>query len=153
MAPPFDGPCEGLAPPRASALPALPVAPAPPARRSARRHHSGLAAEDAAVRHYEARGCRVLERRLRTPEGEIDLVLDDGGMLVFAEVKQRRRGLGADSPISSRQWRRLGNAALWYMMIGPNKGAPRACRFDAAIMGPDGRLEVIENAHDFGIDQ
>ena len=115
-----------------------------------RRHHAGLAAEDAAARHYEARGGQVLARRLRTPEGEIDLVVDIDGLLIFVEVKARSRPIGFDSPIPERQWRRLGNAALHYMMTRQQEtGRIPFCRFDAAIMAPDGRIEVIENARSF----
>ncbi|MEM7176994.1 MAG: YraN family protein [Pseudomonadota bacterium] len=113
---------------------------------TARRHHAGLAAEDRAARHYEALGAEILERRLRTPEGEIDLIARLNGMLIFVEVKQRKRR-GPDSPISPKQWQRLGLAANFYMMHHTGMtGATPPCRFDAAIIGADGRMEVIENA-------
>lgn len=113
---------------------------------TARRFHAGLAAEDRAARHYENIGAEILERRLRTPEGEIDLIVRLGEMLIFVEVKQRKR-LGADSPISAKQWQRLGLAANFYMMHHTNMtGTAPLCRFDAAIIGADGRMEVIENA-------
>ncbi len=113
---------------------------------TARRHHAGLAAEDQAARHYQNMGADILERRLRTPEGEIDLIARLNGMLIFVEVKQRKRQ-GPDSPISPKQWQRLGLAANFYMMHHTGMtGATPACRFDAAIIGADGRMEVIENA-------
>lgn len=113
---------------------------------SGRRYHSGLAAEAQVAQHYERQGAVIVERRLRTPEGEIDLIAEQGGLLIFIEVKQRKR-MGPDSPISQKQWHRLGLAAEFYMMSRTSMtGAPPACRFDAAIIGADGRLEVIENA-------
>jgi putative endonuclease len=130
----------------------LPASPARPPRSPgrARRHHAGLAAEETAARLYEGRGAEIVARRLRSPEGEIDLVARENGALVFVEVKQRRRRAGPDSPITERQWRRLGNAALWYIMTASQgTGAAPACRFDAVIVGPDGTPEIIENARFF----
>jgi len=128
----------------------------PPACRGLRRHRgargyrSGLAAEESVARAYTARGGTIRERRWRAPEGEIDLIVEFSQLLVFVEVKQRRRGTGADSPIGDRQWERLGSAANRYMMeIAQMTGAIPGCRFDAALLGPDGRLEIIENARSF----
>ena len=133
---------------------ALPLAPArtgpPPARRRCGRANwqSGAAAEDAVARHYCARGATVRHRRLRTPEGELDLVLEQAGQVVFVEVKRCRAD--AEAPVSARQWRRLENAALHYIMHLQNEtGVQPVCRFDVALAGPDGRLRIIENARGF----
>ena len=118
-------------------------------RRGRSNWHSGAAAEDATARHYEAHGGTVRERRLRTPEGELDLVVELDGVLVFVEVK-RRSGELFDSPVGERQWRRLANAALHYMIRAQNEtGVQPVCRFDVALAGPDGRLRIIENARGF----
>lgn len=118
-------------------------------RRGRTNWQSGAAAEEAAARHYQARGATLRERRLRTPEGEIDLILDLDGVLVFVEVK-RRAAESFDSPVSERQWRRLEKSALHYMMRLQNEtGVQPVCRFDVALAGPDGRLRIIENARSF----
>jgi putative endonuclease len=112
---------------------------------TARRFHAGLSAEETAARAYEARGAEVLARRWRTAEGEADLVLRLGAVLVVVEVKQRRRPLGADPPVSARQWRRVAAAAGAFLAAHPREGTG-GCRFDAAIMLPGGRLEIVEDA-------
>ena len=112
-------------------------------------NRSGAAAEDAAARHYESRGGRVLARRWKGPEGELDLVVLLDGVLVFVEVKQRS-GRVYDSPVSPAQWRRLEATAERYMMgQGNETGATPYCRFDLAMAGPEGSIEVIENARSF----
>ena len=111
---------------------------------------AGLAAEEIATRVYLQRGAQVLGRRLRTQHGEIDLIVQEGPHLVFVEVKRRKRLHGFDSPISERQWNRLGCAALQYMV--DNHDVTRiqpVCRFDAALVGPDGQCHIIENARTF----
>ena len=120
------------------------------ARRGRAAHNAGLAAEEIAARVYLQRGAQVLGRRLRTQHGEIDLIVQDGPHLVFVEVKRRKRLHGFDSPISERQWNRLGCAALQYMV--DNHDVTRiqpVCRFDAALVGPDGQCHIIENARTF----
>lgn len=114
-----------------------------------RRHRSGLSAEYQTIRHYESLGATLLEHRLRTPPGEIDLIFLQQGRLVFVEVKARKHALH-QSPISPRQWQRLGLAAQSYILdYQSSKGEIPECRFDAALIGPDGRLEIIENAQTF----
>lgn len=116
---------------------------APRARRGARNHLAGLAGEDATVRFYEARGAEVLARRWRAPEGEIDLIVRDGGVIAFVEVKTGRGALRRDG-ITARQWARLEAAAMRYMLHAETGDAP--VRFDAAFVGPDGAVDVVENA-------
>ena len=124
------------------------------ARRRARRGRqaflSGLAAEDAVARDYVRGGAQVLARRHRTPHGEIDLIAQDGDVLVFVEVKRRKRLHGFDSPISANQWNRLEYAALHYMVeyCDVTRTQP-VCRFDAALVGPDGQIQIIQNARTF----
>ncbi len=111
---------------------------------------SGLAAEDQAARAYEGRGAEILARRHRSEAGEIDLIVREGGLLVFVEVKKRRNRATAAHSITERQWRRLGLAATRYMLVESEKtGAVPGCRFDVVLVGGDGSIEIIENARAF----
>ncbi|HKE02313.1 MAG TPA: YraN family protein [Planctomycetota bacterium] len=91
----------------------------------------GRLGEDAVAREYERRGARVVGRNVRTPEGEIDLVVRDGAALVAVEVKTRT-GAGAGWPaeaVTSRQLARVGRA-LERLAAGALRAAPR--RIDVA---------------------
>jgi len=57
----------------------------------------GLLGEDVAARHLAAAGFRILDRRWRSAHGEIDLVAEERGEIVFVEVKTRR-GVGYGLP-------------------------------------------------------
>ncbi len=117
--------------------------------RGARGHHSGLAAEEIALRHYlsHTEGISLLARRWRCPEGEIDLVLEGADGLIFAEVKARPSLERAARSVSPAQWRRIGNAAQLYM--AEHGISARPCRFDLVMVDGAGRCERIENAASF----
>jgi putative endonuclease len=119
-------------------------------RRGRRAYLSGLSAEEQAARAYLKRGAKLLARRHRNEAGEIDLILLENKILVFVEVKMRKNRAELAESITERQWRRLGLAATHYMMSHSNEtGTIRGCRFDAALVSADGRLEIIENARSF----
>lgn len=116
-------------------------------RRSARgrmAHLAGLAGEGSVARRYVEEGGAIVAQRWRVPEGEIDLVVQMAGILVFVEVKS---GPNAAYAISERQWSRLEAAALRYTVVHETGDMPM--RFDAALVGPDGTVAVIENARGF----
>ncbi len=106
-------------------------------------YHNGLAAEDIALRAYEARGAQLLERRWKLREGEIDLIVELGDVLVFVEVKARpslEQALGALGPA---QQARLLDCATQY--LAGHGGLERDCRFDLAAVDRQGQVEIIEN--------
>jgi len=90
----------------------------------------GARGEEAAARHLESLGYRILERRFRTRAGEIDLVAEEDETLVFVEVKSRS-ALGFGRPaeaVDARKRGRVMRAAAIYLML---RGVPdRPCRFD-----------------------
>lgn len=67
------------------------------------RQALGRWGEDVATKHLQDRGMVVLERNWRCREGELDLVVRDGGTLAFVEVKTRSgRGYGEPAEAVSR---------------------------------------------------
>src|SRR5439155_9219601 len=106
---------------------------------------AGAEAERRAEEFLTAIGFQVLERNYTCKGGELDLVCDDGGTLVFVEVRARRRGDWGtpEETISATKRRRLLHAARHYLMIRCYE--ERACRFDVvAIEG--GELRHHQNA-------
>src|SRR3989441_7988405 len=69
------------------------------------RHARGRDAEDAAARFLARAGLVVVERNVRFPLGELDLVCRDGGAWVFVEVKCRQARWG-DAPAAAVEWRK-----------------------------------------------
>ena len=112
------------------------------AARGRTAHAAGLDAEEAACRALVADGWTVLARRLRTGAGEIDIVAERDGLLVFAEVKKRPDLAAAATALGPRQQARLlaaGEAAL-----AANPGWGRAgVRFDALLVDQQARVRRI----------
>ena len=109
----------------------------------------GRDGEEATLRVYRRRGFRALARNWRCPLGELDLVLERGGVLVFCEVKTRSGtafggGYEAVTWSKRRKLRQLAEAFL-------ASGAPAHAhvRFDVASVWLNDRgadVEVFEDA-------
>jgi putative endonuclease len=108
-------------------------------------HHAGRAAEDAVARHYQRAGCALAAERWRGKAGEVDLVLRDGPVWIFVEVKSGRDRDSAAARITPRQVRRIQMAALEFLGEKAEEAFPEM-RFDAALVDRAGRIDVIENA-------
>jgi putative endonuclease len=100
----------------------------------------GARAEDLCADLLRAAGLRLLERNWRCRLGEIDLIADDRGMLVFAEVRMRTGpGFGgAGESITAAKRARLIAAARFYLARQPE--AP--CRFDVFLV--DGKTTQVQ---------
>lgn len=103
----------------------------------------GRAAEASVASAYAARGGVILARRRRTAAGEIDLVVRDGGVIAFVEVKARRRRRDALEAMSPARWRRLAAASELY--LGEEGLGAVDARIDLATVDGDGRVAVMEN--------
>lgn len=89
----------------------------------------GNRGEDLAVKYLKEKGYKVLQRNFRTPLGEIDIIADDGGILVFIEVKTRTDdsfGLPFEA-VNARKRERMRKIALLYLK---NIDKERPVRFD-----------------------
>jgi len=109
------------------------------------RQEQGKSGEDAAVMFFAENGLTVLERNVRCGRyGEIDLVLSQGDIVVFAEVKKRNSKAfgGAVYSISRRKLTSLRSNAKWYIA---NRGLQgKMFRFDLIAID-DGVIEWVQD--------
>ncbi len=110
----------------------------------------GRSAEDLTEQMLRKKGYRILERNLRIAGGELDLIADDQGTLVFIEVKARRGNQfgGAPYAITTRKKQQIIKLALCY--LSQHGLTNKQCRFDVIlVVGTNGhtpQLTHIEQA-------
>jgi putative endonuclease len=113
------------------------------------RRERGREGEEVALRYLRDAGYRPIERNVRTRFGEIDLVMEQDGTIVFVEVRSRasaRFGSALES-VDRRKQRRLGRLAESY--LDRHRLGGRRARFDVvAVEWQDGapRVQHVENA-------
>ncbi|MBD8515895.1 YraN family protein [Plantibacter sp. CFBP 8804] len=99
----------------------------------ARKDELGRRGEQVAADHLEACGYRILDRNWRCPQGELDLIADDDGTLVFVEVKTRS-GVGFGDPaeaVTPSKLARIGRlAGAWCA-----EHRPRSRRMRVDVVG------------------
>ena len=116
------------------------------------RKEFGNYGEQKAAEYLLKQGYGVLRRNFRTRYGEIDIIAEHNGALVFCEVKSRhtaRYGTGAEA-VDIRKQRKISRAAAEYLQ--ENGLMDCAVRFDViAILARNGETHIdhIINAFDF----
>lgn len=102
-------------------------------------HSLGLRAETLAAFWLRLKGYRILERRLKTRAGEIDMVARRGRTLVIVEVKaSARNGMAGERAVEAllpRQQQRLVRAADHLLAMRPVL-AGLDIRFDLVLVAP-----------------
>ena len=112
---------------------------------SRQRLELGAAGEALVADWYRANGYEVVETNWRCRQGELDLIVRKGRVLVFCEVKTRSTdAFGTPAEAVTREKRdRIRRLAAVYLEDAPFRA--REVRFDVAGV-LDGRIEVIEAA-------
>ncbi len=108
------------------------------------RHNLGSWGENRAALYLENQGLKIVERGFRCRFGEIDIIAQNSEVLVFCEVKTRRRESFAEpqEAVSRAKQRRLIKTAGWYLNQRSWDGE---LRFDViAILAPGGREPIVE---------
>jgi putative endonuclease len=107
------------------------------------QQRSGRHGEDAALAHLVRHKLVLVERNFRCNGGEIDLIMRDGGALVFVEVRQRASAShgGAAASVTPAKQRRLILAAQVYLLSLP---VEPPCRFDVVAIDA-GKLNWLKN--------
>ncbi|MGZ8366057.1 MAG: YraN family protein [Nitrospira sp.] len=116
------------------------------------RHQFGQASEMQAEQFLVAKGYRILDRNVRTRLGELDLIADDHGVVVFVEVKGRTTDAfgGALLAVDHRKRVKLTKLAAQY--LAKRHWSDKVCRFDVVLVqgraSNQGRIEHLQNAFD-----
>ena len=99
----------------------------------------GVMGETAAEQYLMQRGLSPIARRYRSPYGEIDLIMQDGDVIAFIEVKTRERGsaLSAQAAVTPAKQQRLIQTALCFVNEHPQH-AEHLMRFDVVTVAKDG---------------
>ena len=116
-----------------------------PAEWTDERHKRGLAGEQQAIQYLLSRGWHIVAHRFRVGHTEIDLIVRQGSLVAFVEVKARR-GDAFGSPleaVTGAKRRELVKAArVWVDRYGR---PPDVYRFDCIAL-TDGKLEHLADA-------
>lgn len=115
-----------------------------------KRKDVGRRGEKIAFAFLKKRGYHILDRNFRCPLGELDIVAEEGGQIVFIEVKARQSfnfGLPEES-LNYPKKRRLTKLALFYLSRYNLKKV--SSRFDVVAILLDGEkvkdIHLIKNA-------
>ena len=108
----------------------------------------GQEGERLAARFLEEQGFRILDRNYRNRLGEIDIVAEDRGVLVFVEVRTLKAYAG-HSPEETIQWKkqqRVSRTAQAY--IQHKRLEDRPARFDVVSVTLDGAGSTLRHIPD-----
>ncbi len=106
--------------------------------------------ERLAAHHLEAAGLRILERKVRTKAGEIDLIAREGADIAFVEVRTRRGPAGeAAGSFTQAKLQRMWRCALQWC-VAENVSLDSA-RLDAVIVELSGAGVVRSVEHFRGL--
>lgn len=118
------------------------------ALKKASTREKGQEGERLAVRFLEKEGFRILDRNYRNRTGEIDIVAEDRGVLVFVEVRTLKASAG-HSPEETVQWKkrqRISRTAQAYIQ---QKGLEdRPARFDVISVTLEGTRSDLRHIVD-----
>lgn len=113
------------------------------------RISTGKRGEALAAAYLAGAGYRIIERNYRCLFGEVDIVAEEGGTLVFVEVKSRRSDRYGDPQLAvdQKKQKQISKTALHY--LAEHRLRHRPARFDvvAVKLPPAGpQIELIRNA-------
>lgn len=100
--------------------------------------------EDRAALYLRLKGWRILDRRIRLPAGEVDIVARRGQTIAFVEVKSRRSA--ADLTLAVDKWRLRRVAAAATMLFPRYARKGETGRIDVILIAPRCWPQHIENA-------
>jgi putative endonuclease len=111
------------------------------------RRGVGMRGEELAARHLAQVGLTVIERNVRLPGGEIDLVAREDDEFVFVEVKTRigDESEAPDLAITPAKLERLGRLADAYVSREGVEDAPWRVDVVAIVLGRGGQVVRLDH--------
>ena len=109
----------------------------------------GAWGEDRAAEYLVENGFRIVCRNFRCRMGEIDLIAEKAGILVFAEVKLRKNSLYGEARefVTAEKQRKLRLAASFYL-AGSSRAQNLQPRFDVLeVYAPQGMTGPVTVNH------
>ena len=103
------------------------------------KQQTGDAAEARAAAHLKGQGIFIVGQNVRVGRDEIDLVCDDGDVVVFVEVRARAVLKDALESVTTAKQQRVCRAAVQY--LGPQLNT-RFVRFDVVAVADDGVVHI-----------
>ncbi len=112
----------------------------------------GREGEEAAVAYLKKKGYRILEKNFRSKLGEVDIITEKGGAIVFIEVKARADHQYGHpfNAITPAKQRKIIQVAQTY--LAKHRLMENSARFDVVglTLDPDNsksfQIELLENA-------
>lgn len=105
----------------------------------------GATGEQVALEYLINQGYKIIGRNFNAPTGELDIIADDRGVLVFVEVKSRTNdkfGTPSEAVGKYKQNKIIRTAEIY---IAKNNLYNKAVRFDIVeIMGE--KINILKNA-------
>lgn len=101
----------------------------------------GARAEGFALAHLRLHGLKIIDANVACVQGEIDLVMQDGAVLVFVEVRWRKTASfgGAAASVTPHKLTKLIRACEMFLQHNP-KWRAHPCRIDVVAL--EGELDA-----------
>ena len=111
------------------------------------KREEGTRGEEKAISILKAEGYKILDKNFRSYFGEIDIIAEEGGYLVFIEVKKRNTPVYGTSleAVNKEKKRHIIKSAMYYLRT--NRCFDKKVRFD--VVGFDGgKAKIVKHAFD-----
>lgn len=107
------------------------------------RQQLGILGENLAAAALEARGYAIVDRRYRTRHGEIDIVAEDHGTIVFVEVKARETAEFGSAAEALTRRKQLQVVSMAVDYLARRRLTEHPCRFDVVAIDDAGGEEPV----------
>ncbi|MDH7476595.1 MAG: YraN family protein [Microgenomates group bacterium] len=99
-----------------------------------------------AINFLLSQGFKILEKKYRTPLGEIDIIANKNEKLFFIEVKTRvgtKKGFPYEA-LNHKKLKHICNASQFYLLNKKNKIAKLSIGLISIILKPDYQIEKLD---------